>query len=151
VNALREEEPGVRNRWASGPLLNSRIMKRNMELNEINKWPNSWEGIREDVEYGHKIVKLMKPFIKQLLDSSYSPKTTKEHIDNLWLLGGHIIKHINFYEEDRNKDSLLLLTRFIDSFDGPTISDLSEYEQISFDRTCRKFYKYLVQNELNKV
>lgn len=96
-------------------------------------------------------MKLMKPFVKELLNSSYSSKTIKEHIDNLWLLGGYIIKHINYHEEYRKRDHLFLLTRFIDSFDGPNISDLSEYKQKSFDRTCRKYYKYLDQKVLNKI
>lgn len=126
-------------------------MKRQMDINEINKWPKSWAGTDEDIEYGRKIIKLMKPFIKELLNSSYLSRTVKEHIDNLWLLGGHIIEHINYHEEEREKDPCLLLTRFIDSFDWPHISDLSENAQNSFDRTCRKFYKYLVQNVLNKM
>jgi gamma-glutamyl-gamma-aminobutyrate hydrolase PuuD len=105
------------------------VMKRKMDFNEINKWPKSWAGTDKDIEYGRKIMQLMKLFIIELLDSSYSPKTVKEHIDNLWLLGGHIIKHINYHEEKREKDPLLLLTRFIDSFDGPHISVLSENEQ----------------------
>jgi hypothetical protein len=70
------------------------VMKRKMDFNEINKWPKSWAGTDKDIEYGRKIMQLMKLFIIELLDSSYSPKTVKEHIDNLWLLGGHIIKLI---------------------------------------------------------
>ena len=126
-------------------------MKRKINISEINKWPRSWAGKDEDVEYGRRIMELMKPFITELLNSSYSSKTIKEHIDNLWLLGGYIIKHMNYHDENRKQDPLFLLTRFIDSFDGPHISDLSENAQNSFDRTCRKFYKYLVQNVLNKI
>ena len=126
-------------------------MKRKIDITEINKWPSSWAGTDEDVEYGRKIAELFKPFFRELLNSSYSSKTIKEHIDNLWLLGGHIIKHINYHEENRKQDPRFLLTRFIDSFDGPNISDLSEYGQKSLDRTCRKYYKFLVQNVLNKI
>jgi len=126
-------------------------MKRKIDITELDKWPRSWAGTNEDVEYGRKIMELMKPFIRELLNSSYSSKTIKEHADNLWLLGGHIIKHINYHVENRAKDPRFLLTRFIDSFDGPNISDLSEYGQKSFDRTCRKYYKYLVQNVLKKI
>jgi hypothetical protein len=111
-------------------------MERKIDISEIDKWPGSWAGTDEDLEYGRRIMELMKPFIRGLLNSSYSSKTMKEHIDNLWLLGGHIIKHINYHKENRKQDPRFLLTRFIDSFDGPNISDLSEYEQKSFDRTC---------------
>jgi len=126
-------------------------MKRKNDISEINKWPVSWAGTDDDVEYGRRIMELMKPFVRDLLNSSYSSKKIKEHIDNLWLLGGHIIKHINYHEENGKQDPFFLLTGFIDSFDGPNINDLSEYEQKSFDRTCRKYYKYLVQNVLNKI
>ena len=126
-------------------------MKRKIDISEINRWPRSWAGTDEDVEYGRRIMELMKPFVRELLNSSYSSKTIKEHINNLWLLGGHIIKHVNHHEENGKQDPRFLLTRFIDSFDGPNISDLSGYEQKSFDRTCRKYYKYLVQNVLNKI
>lgn len=93
----------------------------------------------------------MKPFIEELLKSSYSYKTIKNHIDNLWMLGGFIVKRINFYEKDRNIEPHFLLPRFIDSQDGPLIDDFSESEQINFDRTCRKFYKYLTEQILTKL
>ena len=87
----------------------------------------------------------------RLIAGAGSYKTIKNHIDNLWALGGYVIKEIN---GDKNKMYLapyLLLTRCIDSMDGPLIQDFSESEQKNFDRTCRKFYKYLVEKILRKV
>jgi len=124
---------------------------KKININKISEWPNSWAGVKEDVEYGQELIKLMKPFIEELLNSSYSYKTIKNHIDNLWILGGFIIKHINSYKEDRNIEPHFLLTRFIDSMEGPLIQDLSEPEQKNFDRTCRKFYKYLTEQILTKL
>lgn len=124
-------------------------MKR-INIDEIIDWPNSWAGFKEDIEYGQKLIQLMKPFIEELLKSEYSYKTIKNHFDNLWALGGYIIKEVN---DDKNKINLppyLLLTRYIDSMDGPLIHDFSESEQKNFDRTCRKFYNYLVKKALRK-
>ena len=115
-----------------------------MNLEAINNWPDSWKMYDEDIEYGKEIILLMKPFIEEL-SKLYSSKTLKTHIDNLWVLGGYTIEHINEYEKYRDTKPILLLTTFIDSCDGPTIHDLSKKEQISFDCTCRKFYKYLAE------
>jgi len=117
---------------------------------DIENWPNIWAGVPEDIEYGKMLTKLFKTFIKFLKDRQLSARTINDHIDNLWVLGGFIIKEINLHPDRRNKDPILLLPRYIDSWDGPTIYDLSEYEQESFDRTCRKYYKYLTENELKK-
>jgi hypothetical protein len=89
------------------------------------------------------------PFIIELTETR-SPRTVKIHKDNLWLLGGYTIDRINRNEAHRNTEPCLFLTTFIDSWDGPVIHDLSEQEQRSFDRTCKKFYRYLVDNVLRK-
>ena len=124
-------------------------MKR-INIDEINEWPDSWAGFKEDIEYGQKIIQLMRPFIEELLQSEYSYKTIKNHIDNLWSLGGYIIEEINDDKSKMNLEPHLLLTRYIDSMEGPLIHDFSESEQKNFDRTCRKFYKYLVEKVLRE-
>jgi len=116
-----------------------------MNPKEIDSWPSTWKICHEDIEYGKKIIKLMKPFIEALSDT-FSPRTVKRYADNLWLLGGFAIELINRDKKNRHGEPCFFLTTFIDSFDGPLIHDLSEEEQRSFDSTCRKFYKYLVEN-----
>ena len=54
-------------------------------------------------------------------------------------------------ENYRNTELCLLLATYIDSIDGPLIHDFSKEEQNSFDSTCRKFYKRLVENALAKI
>jgi hypothetical protein len=88
---------------------------KKINIDEIKEWPDSWAGFKEDIEYGQKLMQLMRPFIEELLESEYSYKTINNHIDNLWALGGYIIEEIN---DDRNKINLephLLLTKYIDS------------------------------------
>lgn len=124
---------------------------KKINIDEINEWTDSWAFVKNDIEYGEELIKLMRPFIEELLNSLYSYKTIKNHIDNLWILGGFIVKHINLYEKDRNVVPFFLLPRFIDSIDGPLIDDFSESEQERFDRICRKFYKFLAENILRKI
>ena len=123
----------------------------NNKENDIKDWPKSWACEKNDYLYGKKIIKLFIPFINLLKDDKLTRKTINTHIDNLWLLGGFLIKHINNYSEDRKIEPHFLITHFVDSWDGPNIIDLSEYEQESFNRTCRKFYKYLVKNVLRYI
>ena len=65
-----------------------------MNYNEIDNWPNSWKYCSKDIELGKKLIKLMKPFIEEL-SNTYSSRTAKMHRDNLWLLGGYVIEHMN--------------------------------------------------------
>jgi hypothetical protein len=124
--------------------------KKTMNFDEIDNWPNTWKIGDPDVEYGRMIIKLMKPFIKAL-SGRLSSRTVKQHADNLWVLGGYAIELINSFPEKRHKEPCLFFTTFIDSYDGPHIRVFSEKEQEAFDCTCRKFYKYLVANELRKI
>jgi hypothetical protein len=127
-------------------------MKENyqMDLNDIDHWPSTWQMSSKDIAYGNKLIKLMKPFIIELAET-LSPRTVKKHKDNLWLLGGYTINRINRDAGRRNTEPCLFLTTFIDSWDGPHIQDLSEQEQRSFDSTCKKFYRHLVENVLRKL
>jgi hypothetical protein len=117
---------------------------------DINSWPDSWSGTKEDLPYGRKIVRLFKRFISSLNESALAPRTINRHINNLWLLGGWLIGQINYFPEERKSEPLLLITHYVDGFDGPLIRDLTESEQRSFDATCRKFYSWLVSNRLKR-
>lgn len=110
---------------------------------KINEWPRSWQGVKEDIPYGQEIIKYMIPFIDEMKNKGLSIKTINKHIDNLWVLGGNIIKDLNDYEENRELPALKMILNCIDSNEGPLINDFSELQQDGFDSTCRKFYKFL--------
>lgn len=110
---------------------------------KINEWPRSWQGVKEDIPYGQEIIKYMLPFIDKMKNKGLSIKTINKHIDNLWLLGGNIIKELNDYEENREFPALKMILNSIDSNEGPLIHDFTELQQDEFDSTCRKFYKFL--------
>lgn len=62
---------------------------------DLATWPSSWWGEDRDVIAGEQIVAVLKPFLLDLLAQGLSRKTRHLHRDNLWLLGGEIIRDIN--------------------------------------------------------
>ena len=98
--------------------------------------------MREDIPYGQEIIKYMAPFIDNMKGNGLSIKTINKHIDNLWVLGGNIIKELNDYEENRELPALKMILNSIDSNEGTLIHDFSEFQREEFDSTCRTFYKF---------
>jgi hypothetical protein len=59
-------------------------------------WPRSWMGLEKDLPPGEELVVCFRPFIEHLAASSLSSKTIRRHVDNLWILGGEIIRDLNY-------------------------------------------------------
>ena len=75
-----------------------------------------------------------------------SPKTVQKHVDNLWVLGGEIIRDLNETPSLRKKNIEQVLFDVIDDDGGPLIYGVSsEQQQRSFDSTCCKFHRFLGQ------
>jgi hypothetical protein len=109
------------------------------------EWPQRWAGIPEDVAYGKGILEIYKPFVEELL-LRYSLNTVKRHLDNLWLLGGELIRAIHIDPEERAKTPMELLIDNIDETGGPYCRHLdTEEEMRSYDATCKKLFKFLPQ------
>ena len=65
-------------------------------------------------------------------------------LGNLWLLGGEIIRQVNFEPPLRGKPASVLLADVVDEEGGPCCRHLdSEAEMRSFDATCKKLHKYI--------
>ena len=118
---------------------------------DFNEWPGAWEGIEEDVEPGERIVKeVFIPYFQFLVESGLTKKTVKRHISNIWLLGGEIIRGL-YFEEDGFRDSpaLELVLHSVDCGEAPTLPRYhSEDRQRTFDSSCKKLYKFLINIEL---
>ncbi len=119
-----------------------------ISFDEMKEWPASWAGFPSDIACGKRLIEIMWPFVEELTSAGYAKKTIKRHYDNLWVLGGFIIEKINYDKKLAKTEPAFLLSRYIDSMDGPLIHDFTETEQRIFDSTCKKFYKYLVENVL---
>ena len=113
----------------------------------LNDWPRSWMGWEKDVPPGEKLVACFRPFLEYLVAcADLSPKTIQKHIDNLWALGGEIIRDLNETPSLRKKNIEQILFDVIDDDGGPLIYGVSsEEQQRSFDSTCRKFHRFLDQ------
>jgi hypothetical protein len=112
---------------------------------DLDKWPHSWMGLEKDLPPGEALVVCFRPFIKHLAASSLSPKTIRRHVDNLWLLGGEIIRDLNYNPALRKVAAQKLLRDVVRADGGPLMYNGSEEEQRSLDSTCRKLYRFLNQ------
>lgn len=102
-------------------------------------------GWEKDVPPGEKLVACFRPFLKYLVASTgLSSKTIQKHVDNLWVLGGEIIRDLNDNPSLRKKTIEQVLFDVIDDDGGPLIYGVtSEQQQRSFDSTCRKLHRFL--------
>jgi hypothetical protein len=112
---------------------------------DLDNWPRSWMGLEKDVPPGEQLVACFRPFIEHLASSSLSPKTVRHHVDNLWLLGGEIIRDLNYDPSQRKVAAQQLLRNVVGVDGGPLIYNGSEVEQRSLDSTCRKLHRFLSQ------
>ncbi len=110
----------------------------------LDRWPHSWMGCDEDLQPGEKLVACFRPFLEDLSTSGRSPTTIRRHLNNLWLLGGEIIRDVNQTPALRKKSIDKILKEIVDDAGGPLIHGYSsEEEQRSFDSTCRKLHRFL--------
>jgi len=107
-------------------------------------WAASWCGEERDVIPGEQIVAVFTPFLLDLLAQGLSRKTRNLHRDNLWLLGGEIIRDINETPKLRKRPALALIKDAVANDEGTLIhGGFSEQEQRSFDSTCKKLNRFL--------
>jgi hypothetical protein len=114
-------------------------------VRDLDKWPRSWMGLEKDLPPGEQLLTELRPFIEHLASSNLSPKTIRRHVDNLWLLGGEIIRDLHEDPPLRKLSADRLLRKAVYDDGGPLIHNGSEDEQRSFDSTCRKLHRFLSQ------
>ena len=111
---------------------------------DLATWPASWCGEERDVIPGEQIVAVFTPFLMDLLAQGLSRKTRNLHRDNLWLLGGEIIRDLNDTPKLRKRPVADLVREAIVNDEGPLLhGGGSEQEQRSFDSTCKKLNRFL--------
>ena len=111
---------------------------------DLPNWPKSWCFDDPDLIPGAQIVEVFKPFLRHMLTLDLTRATRNRHRDNLWLLGGEIIRDINETPKLRKRSAEVLIRDAIIGGEGPLICNgASEAEQRSFDSTCRKLNSFL--------
>jgi len=114
---------------------------------DVVEWPKRWMIVDEDIEYGEKVMGVFIPFLIDIVKRGYSRRTIRNHMDNIWLLGGEIIDRINLYESLRHKSPDIVVRDMVDFEGGPySIHIDTDSERRSFDNTCRKLHNYLEQS-----
>jgi hypothetical protein len=110
----------------------------------LDGWPRSWMGLEKDLPPGEKLVACFRPFLENLATSDLSPKTIQKHVDNLWALGGEIIRDLHEDPSLRRKSMEQILDDRIDEEGGPLVyaMESEEDQQRSLDSTCRKLYRF---------
>jgi len=110
----------------------------------FDEWPESWMGVEEDLVYGRKLMPWFADFLQALYAAGLSRKTFAHYRDNLWLLGGSIIRQVSLNEGYRD-DPLETLTESVvdDGILPDQYDQMSEAELRAFERMCRRFEKHL--------
>ena len=93
------------------------------------------------------MVECFKPFLRELLALFMSCKTLRRHRDNIWALGGEVIRQLQMDCSLRRRPIEQIVLNLIDDNSGPLLSHgQSEVEQRSFDATCRKLFRFLTDH-----
>jgi hypothetical protein len=100
-------------------------------------------GLEKDLPPGEALIVCFRPFIEHLASTGLSPKTIRQHVDNLWSLGGEIIRDLHYDPSLRKKTAVQLLRDVVHEYGGPVVHNGSEEQQRSVDSTCRKFHRFL--------
>ena len=104
-------------------------------------------GFEKDLPPGETLVACFRPFLEHLVTSGLSRKTIRKHANNLWVLGGEIIRDLNEDPALRKVPVERVLADLLDDEGGPLIHNCdSEEEQRSLDSTCRKLRRFLGQH-----
>ena len=100
-------------------------------------------GWEKDLSAGEKLVRCFRPFLEYLVCLELSSRTIQKHVDNVWVLGGEIIRDLNETPALRKVPVERLLFDLIED-GGPLLyHGDSEEQQRSFDSTCRKLQRFL--------
>lgn len=109
----------------------------------MDPWPQSWAGIVRDEAVGRALTDLMRPFLEHLHQHNLSAKTLRRHLDNLWLIGGEVIRNLHEDSTLRKMPTRSLLLDAIYDGEAPLIGDCTEEQQRSLDSTARKLFHFL--------
>ena len=106
-------------------------------------WPKSWAGTHEDEPVGHRLLAVLKPFVTHLQHQGLCSKTLRRHLDNLWLIGGELIRRLDHDPALRDQPPHALLLEAIQDGEAPLVRDLTEEQQAALDATARKLLTFV--------
>jgi hypothetical protein len=118
---------------------------------DLDQWPGSWAYEPRDIPPGLRMVECFKPFLREMLARSLSRTTLRRHRDNIWVLGGEVIRQVQMDSGLRRRPVEQVVRDLIGDDGGPLLSHgQSEAEQRSFDATCRKLFRFLTAPAISR-
>jgi len=121
-------------------------------VRDLDDWPRSWHVDPADIPVGQQIVHVLTPFLLHLLDQGLAKATLRRHRDNLWTLGGELIRCRYDDDELASKHVKDALRQLIEGDGGPLMwPRITEPEQDSLDTTCRKLDRFLRESAAGKT
>ena len=119
---------------------------------DLDEWPRSWSYEARDIPPGLQMVEYFKPFLRDLLARDLSRKTLRRYRDNIWALGGEVVRELQMDSALRRWPIEQVVLSLISDDGGPLLSHhQSEAEQRSFDAACRKLFHFLTTSESTSV
>jgi len=119
---------------------------------DLDNWPRSWRYEQADLAVGQQIIQILTPFLLHLLDQGLARATVRRHRDDLWLLGGELIRLRYEDDEVARQDVTVALQQLVDRDGGPLVCPrISESEQESLDATCRKLHRFMVDSSATGI
>jgi hypothetical protein len=70
---------------------------------DLDQWPRSWAYEPRDIPPGLRLVEYLMPFLRTLLSLRLSRQTLRRHRDNIWTLGGEVIRALQM---DRRRPTI---------------------------------------------
>ena len=111
---------------------------------DLDDWPRSWHVEPADIAIGQRIVAVLTPFLLHLLDQGLAKATVRRHRDNLWALGGELIRRRYDNDELARQNLAQAIAQLIEGDAGPLIwPRITEAQQDSLDATCRKLDRFM--------
>jgi hypothetical protein len=100
---------------------------------------------------GLRLAECFKPFLRNLPARRLSRQTLRRHRDNVWVLGGKVIRALQIDSDLRRRPIEQLVRNLISEDGGPLLSHgQSEAEQRAFDATCRKLSRFLADPQISR-
>jgi|GEM_PF-2597821 len=96
---------------------------------DFPEWPDKWMIAEKDKAYGQGVIDAMRPFVEHLMEKKLKEKTIRSHMDNLWLLGGEIIRSVHIHQ-DYKVPPVENIRDSVDSEGGPYPNILTQNGQL---------------------
>ena len=103
------------------------------------------DGVLERPSSWRAPVQCFRPFLHHLIERQFAQNTVRKHVNNLWVLGGEIIRKLNETPSLRKVPIDDLVFEVVEDGGPLPYGCDSEEEGRSFESTCRKLRRFLEQ------